>query len=96
MPSLRVAPEQLQTLSSTVLKTAGDVRGAQHQLKSQLSPLFGSDWSGQASAQFASLYEQFDSHAQGLTQALDGIGQLLRNAGAAYADVESQIASSFR
>jgi WXG100 family type VII secretion target len=93
---LKVTPGQLQQLSGNVARTSSDVRGAHHSLKGQLSPLFGADWSGQAAAQFASLYEQFDQHARGLSDALDGIGQLLGHAGAAYAEVEQQIASSFR
>jgi uncharacterized protein YukE len=31
-----------------------------------------------------------------MSDALDGIGQLLAHAGAAYAEVEQQIAASFR
>jgi WXG100 family type VII secretion target len=97
MPSvLKVTPEQLQTLGGTVARTSADVRGAHQNLRGQLGPLFGADWSGTAAAQFAALYEQFDQHARGLSDALDGIGQLLGRAGAAYAEVETQIASSFR
>jgi WXG100 family type VII secretion target len=93
---LKVTPGQLQQLSGNVARSSSDVRGSHQSLKAQLSPLFGADWSGQAAAQFTSLYEQFDQHARGLSDALDGIGQLLGHAGAAYAQVEQQIASSFR
>lgn len=93
---LKVTPEQLQSLSGGVSRTSADVRGSHQSLKAQLSPLFGADWSGQAAAQFTALYDQFDQHAKGLSDALDGIGQLLGRAGAAYGDVEQQIASSFR
>lgn len=92
---LRVTPEQLQAMAGTVAKTAADERSATQVLRSQLSPLFGADWSGSASAQFTTLFDQFVVHAQGMADALDGIGQLLGRAGAAYADVESQIAASF-
>lgn len=97
MPTaLKVTPEQLQALSGTVARTSSDVRGAHQNLRGQLGPLFGADWSGTAAAQFNTLYDQFDQHARGLSDALDGIGQLLGRAGSAYADVEAQIASSFR
>jgi len=97
MPAgLRVTPDQLQLLSGNVVRTSSDVRGAHQSLKGQLSPLFGADWSGQAAAQFTSLYDQFDQHAKGMSDALDGIGQLLARAGSTYAEVEQQIASSFR
>ena len=96
MSALRVTPDQLQTMSGGVARTSGDIRGMQQSLRGQLSPLFGADWTGAAAAQFAALYDQFDQHARGLSDALDGIGQLLGRAGSAYAEVEQQIAASFR
>jgi WXG100 family type VII secretion target len=96
MSALRVTPDQLQTMSGGVARTSGEIRGMQQSLRGQLSPLFGSDWTGAAAAQFAALYDQFDQHARGLSDALDGIGQLLARAGSAYAEVEQQIAASFR
>ena len=96
MPSLKVTPDQLQVLSGNVARTSAEVRGAHQGLRGQLSPLFGADWSGQAATQFGTLYEQFDQHAKGMSDALDGIGQLLARAGSTYADAEQAIASSFR
>ena len=82
MPTaLKVTPEQLQALSGTVARTSSDVRGAHQSLRGQLGPLFGADWSGTAAAQFSALFDQFDQHARGLSDALDGIGQLLGRAG---------------
>jgi uncharacterized protein YukE len=46
--------------------------------------------------QFSELYENFDRHAKGLCDALDGIGALLVRAGSSYAQVEQQIAATFR
>ncbi len=96
MSGLRVTPSQLQMLGGTVGRVSAEVRGQHQGLRGQLSPLFGADWSGAAAAQFAALYEQFDQHARGLSDALDGIGQLLARAGATYGEVEQQIAASFR
>ena len=96
MSSLKVTPAQLESLGATVARTSGDIRGQNQSLRSQLSPLFGADWSGAAAGQFTSLYEEFDAHAKGLSDALDGIGRLLERAGASYAEVEQQIAASFR
>ncbi|MCW2525476.1 MAG: hypothetical protein JWM76_336 [Pseudonocardiales bacterium] len=93
---LKVTPEQLHSMSGSVGRTATDVAGSHSSLKSQLSPLFGNDWSGTASAQFMALYDNFDKHARGLTEALQGIGSLLSSAGTTYASAEQQIASSFR
>jgi WXG100 family type VII secretion target len=96
MTVLKVTPAQLQTLGATTARVSADVRGQHQQLRGQLTPLFGADWSGAAAAQFTALYQQFDTHARGLSDALDGIGALLRRAGTAYADVEQQVAASFR
>lgn len=96
MPSLKVTPAQLQGLGSIVLRVSSDVRSEHQSLKSQLSPLFGADWTGAAAAQFTALYDNFDQHAKGLSDALEGISALLHRAGASYADVEQQVAASFR
>jgi WXG100 family type VII secretion target len=96
MTSLRVTPGQLEALGGTVHRTAADVRSEHQGLKGQLSPLFGADWAGAAASQFEQLYADFDSHARGLAEALDGFGALLERAGASYAQVEQQIAASFR
>lgn len=93
---LRVSPQQLTSLGGSCSRTAADVRGQHAGLKSQLSPLFGADWSGTAATQFGALYEQFNKNAEGMTAALDGIGRLLGQAGQSYASVEQQIAASFR
>jgi WXG100 family type VII secretion target len=96
MSSLKVTPAQLEVLGGTTHRVCADVRAEHQHLKSQLSPLFGADWVGAAAAQFAALYENFDQHAKGLCDALDGIGALLTRAGATYAEVEQEIAATFR
>lgn len=96
MTSLKVTPAQLEALGGTTHRVCAEVRGEHQHLKAQLAPLFGADWAGSAAAQFTTLYENFDQHAKGLCEALDGIGALLVRAGATYADVEQQIAASFR
>jgi WXG100 family type VII secretion target len=96
MASLTVTPSQLEALSAAVARCSAEVREQQQALRGQLSPLFGGDWSGAAASRFSALYEQFDAHARGLFDALEGIGQVLGRAGQAYAEVEQQIAASFR
>lgn len=96
MSTLKVTPAQLQTLGASAHRSCAAVRTEHQRLTGQLSPLFGADWSGAAAAQFTALYENFDQHARGLCDALDGIGALLARAGVTYAEVEQQIASSFR
>ena len=96
MSSLKVTPNQLQGLGTAAQRVSHEVRGEHQNLRAQLSPLFGSDWVGPAAAQFTSLYENFDQHAKGLCDALDGISALLVRAGMSYEDIEAQIAASFR
>jgi WXG100 family type VII secretion target len=96
MTGLKVSPQQLSTLGGSCTRTATDIRGQQVSLRTQLTPLFGADWSGAAATQFSALYEQFNKNAEGLTAALEGIGSLLNHAGQSYAAVEEQIAASFR
>jgi WXG100 family type VII secretion target len=96
MSTLRVTPGQLETLGASTHRSCAEVRATQQQLTAQLQPLFGADWSGTAAAQFAALYGNFEQHARGLADALDGIASLLGRAGAAYADVEQEVAASFR
>jgi WXG100 family type VII secretion target len=93
---LRVTPSQLDSLGNSCNRTSADVRGQHGALKSQLAPLFGTEWSGAAANQFCQLYEQFDRSTEQLCAALDGIGQLLSQAGSSYASVEQQIAASFQ
>jgi WXG100 family type VII secretion target len=96
MSGFSVTPEQLSGLSGAVLRTSADVRGEHQTLRGQLAPLFGADWSGAAAAQFTALYEQFDRSARGMSDALDGIGQLLSRAGTTYREAETAIAASFQ
>jgi early secretory antigenic target protein ESAT-6 len=96
MSSLKVTPAQLTALGGAVARVSSDVRAEHHSLRGQLTPLFGADWSGAAAARFGALYDDFDRHARGLSDALDGIGQLLGRAGTTYAEAENAIAASFR
>lgn len=96
MTGFKVSPQQLSSLGASCNRTATDVHGQHGALKSQLTPLFGAEWSGTAATQFSELYAQFDSNAQGMTSALEGIGRLLAQAGQSYASVEQQITASFR
>jgi WXG100 family type VII secretion target len=96
MSGLKVTPAQLEALGHSTQRASAEVRGEHQQLRTQLSPLFGADWAGAAAGQFTALYADFDRHARGLSDALDGIGALLLHAGASYAQVETAIAASFR
>lgn len=96
MSGIKVTPEQLSALSGSVARGSGEIEGQLRALGSTVAPLVGGDWAGQAQQRFAALWDEWQRSAQGLKHALDGISQLMSQAGTAYADAESQIASSFR
>lgn len=96
MSALKVSPDQLTTLSGSVSRVSGQVRAEHQNLKGQLSPLFGAEWTGAAAAQFTALFDEFDRSARALSDALDGIGGLLARAGVSYREAEAAIAASFR
>ncbi len=96
MSGIKVSPEQLQALSGQVSRGSGEIEGQLRVLAGTIAPLVGGDWGGQASQRFSALWEEWQSSARSLGHALDGISQLLGQAGSAYASAEQQIAASFR
>lgn len=94
MTNIRVTPEQLNTLSGRVNGSAGSLDSEMRALSAALAPL-GSDWAGVAQARYTELWNQWQTSAQQLNQALQGIGQLLGQAGSSYAQAEQAIAASF-
>ncbi len=96
MSGIKVTPEQLSSLSGSVARGSGEIEGQLRALGSTVAPLVGGDWAGQAQQRFTALWDEWQRSAQGLKHALDGISQLMSQAGTAYADAESQIASTFR
>ena len=96
MSGIKVTPEQLQALAGQVARGSGEIEGQLRSLGGAVSPLMGSDWSGQAAQRFTALWDEWQRSAQGLKHALDGISQLMTQAGRSYAQAEQQIAVSFR
>lgn len=94
MSGYRVTPEQLQSLSTRVRGGAGSIDGELRGLAGAVAPL-GSDWAGVAQARFQELWAEWQRNAEGLNTALQGISDLLAQAGAAYAAAEEQVARSF-
>jgi WXG100 family type VII secretion target len=91
---ITVTPEQLQAISSQLTSGASDVESTLSRLGNVVSPLH-SDWVGAAQAQFEELWTQWQTDANGLLQALQGVAQLTAQASQAYASTEQSIAGSF-
>ena len=83
-------------LSGQVARGSGEIEGQLRTLGSTVAPLVGGDWAGQAQQRFTALWDEWQRSAQGLKHALDGISQLMNQAGTAYANAESQIANTFQ
>ena len=96
MSGIKVTPEQLQTLAGQVARGSGEIEGQLRGLGSTVAPLVGGDWAGQAQQRFTALWDEWQRSAQGLQHALEGISQLVQQAGQAYAQAEQQIAATFR
>jgi WXG100 family type VII secretion target len=93
---IKVTPEQLQALSGQVSRGSGEIDRHLGSLQGVVSPLVGGDWAGQAQTQFNELWDEWHRSAISLKQALDGISQLMTNAGSAYEQAEQSIAATFR
>lgn len=91
---IKVTPEQLQSVASQLQAGTANIDGVLGQLAAQVAPL-GSDWAGVAQARFEQLWAQWQRDARGLNEALTGIAQLMRQAGAHYDTTEQGIAASF-
>jgi WXG100 family type VII secretion target len=96
MSGIKVTPEQLQALSGQVARGSGEIEGQLRALSNTVAPLVGGDWAGQAQQRFTALWDEWQRSAQGLKHALDGISQLMNQAGTAYQQAEQSIASTFR
>jgi WXG100 family type VII secretion target len=93
--AISVTPEQLQQISAQLTSGASEVESILGQLAGYVSPLQG-DWVGQASGRFESLWNEWQTSARNLHEALTGIAQLTQQAGTAYATNEQNIAATFR
>jgi WXG100 family type VII secretion target len=96
MRGIKVTPEQLQTLAGQVARGSSEIEGQLRSLSNVVAPVVGADWAGQAQQRFSALWDEWQRSGQGLQHALDGISQLMQQAGQSYAQAEQQIAASFR
>lgn len=93
--SISVTPEQLAQISAQLTSGAGEVESILSQLAGQVAPLQG-DWVGQAQTRFEALWNEWQTSARNLHEALAGIAQLTQQAATAYETNEQNIAASFR
>lgn len=94
MSLIKVTAEDLQTLSSNVMTGSQSIQEQLSTLQGQVSSVVGGDWMGMASGAFNMRYEEWNTSARGLQDALTGISQLLAQAAVQYQQTEDAIRSS--
>jgi len=94
MSLIKVTAEDLQTLSSQVMAGSESIQEQLSRLQSEVTAVVGGDWMGVASGAFHERYEEWNTSAAGLRDALDGIAQLLSHAASNYQQTEDAIRAS--
>jgi len=84
----------LQSMAGQCRSEAADATGRQAALSSTINTSVLDGWTdSQAAARFSELYEQWRLSAQGVSDALNGMGGLLSNVAASYQQHEADMAA---
>jgi WXG100 family type VII secretion target len=94
MGLIRVTSEDLASASAQLSSGSQEIDSQLAGMRNLVQSLVAGDWQGAASSAFDSLYQQWNTSAANLREALDGISKLLANAASAYANTEQQIQQS--
>jgi WXG100 family type VII secretion target len=95
MSLIKVTSEDLHTLSLNVRSGSEHIQEQLTNLQNQVTNVVGGEWMGAASGAFHQRYEEWNTSAAGLRDALDGIASLLMSAGSQYQQTEDGIRSAF-
>ena len=94
MALIKVTSEDLANASAQLNTGAQEIDTQLNSMRGLVQELVASDWQGAASSSFDTLYQEWNTSAANLRQALDGISKLLANAASSYASTEQQIQQS--
>lgn len=94
MSLIKVTSEDLSNASGQLTSGSQEIDAQLSTMHGLIQDLVASDWQGAASSSFESLYQEWNTSAANLREALDGISKLLSNAASAYASTEQQIQQS--
>jgi WXG100 family type VII secretion target len=94
MALIKVTSEDLATTAAQLSRGSADIDNELTTMRNLVQSLVASDWQGAASSAFDQLYQQWNTSAANLREALDGISRLVSNAATAYANTEQQIQQS--
>jgi WXG100 family type VII secretion target len=93
---IKVTSEDLATVAAQLSSGSEEIDSQLTTMRGLVQSLVASDWQGAASSAFDSLYQQWNTSAANLREALDGISRLVANAATAYANTEQQIQQSMQ
>ena len=96
MADIKVTSEELRNVSGQLATGSASVSEQLESMKRQVDALVSSNWQGAASASFNDMYTQWNTSAAQLTEALQGISQMLNSSAQAYEDTEQGLESTFR
>jgi WXG100 family type VII secretion target len=96
MGLIRVTSEDLSSAATQLSTGSQEIDSQLSTMRNQVQSLVAGDWQGAASSSFESLYQQWNTSAANLREALDGISKLLANAATAYSTTEQQISQSMQ
>jgi WXG100 family type VII secretion target len=91
---IKVTSEDLATVAAQLSSGSEEIDSELTTMRGLVQSLVASDWQGAASSAFDSLYQQWNTSAANLREALEGISRLVANAATAYANTEQQIQQS--
>lgn len=92
--SLEVTWGDLSAASQKLTGGAGEITSKLTELKGAIDNLGGS-WQGAASSAYATLYNDWNTGAKQLTEALEGIAKMLQGAADAYQQTEDALKQGF-
>jgi WXG100 family type VII secretion target len=91
---IKVTSEDLAGTAAQLSRGSQEIDAQLASMRNLVQSLVASDWQGAASSAFDGLYQQWNTSAASLREALDGISRLVANAATAYANTEQQIQQS--
>jgi WXG100 family type VII secretion target len=91
---IKVTSEDLANTAAQLSRGSQEIDAQLASMRNLVQSLVASDWQGAASSAFDGLYQQWNTSAASLREALDGISRLVANAATAYANTEQQIQQS--
>lgn len=90
----QVDTDRISAASADIARISGDIEAQVQAMKARLDGLQDA-WRGSAATQFAGVVAQWQGTQRQVRESLDSIGQVLRQAGANYAETEAAATRMF-